>query len=43
MGSEVDLMLMLSVWQTSIETVNPEGTFCDTVQLPSGAGDMELI
>ena len=25
-----------------IETVSPEGTFCDTVQVPSGAGDMEL-
>ena len=26
-----------------IETVSPEGTFCDTVQVPSGADDMELI
>ena len=26
-----------------IETVSPEGTFCDTVQIPSGDGDMELI
>ena len=26
-----------------IETVSPEGTFCDTVQVPSGAGDMQLI
>ena len=26
----------------SIETVSPEGTFCDTVQVPSGA-DMQLI
>ena len=25
-----------------IETVSPEGTLCDTVQLPSSAGDMEL-
>ena len=25
-----------------IETVSPEGTFCDTVQVPSGAGDMQL-
>ena len=25
-----------------IETVSPEGTFCDTVQVPSSAGDMEL-
>ena len=27
----------------SIETVSPEGTFCDTVQVPSNGGDMELI
>ena len=27
----------------SIETVSPEGTFCDTVQAPSNGGDMELI
>ena len=27
----------------SIETVSPEGTFCDTVQIPSSVGDMELI
>ena len=26
-----------------IETVSPEGTFCDTVQVPSAAGDMQLI
>ena len=26
-----------------IETVSPEGTFCDTVQVPSGDGDMQLI
>ena len=25
-----------------IETVSPEGTFCDTMQVPSIAGDMEL-
>ena len=25
-----------------IETVSPEGTFCDTVQVPSSVGDMEL-
>ena len=25
-----------------IETVSPEGTFCDTVQVPSSAGDMGL-
>ena len=28
-----------NVW---IETVSPEGTFCDTVQVPSSAADMEL-
>ena len=28
----------------SIETVSPEGTFCDTVQqVPSGVDDMQLI
>ena len=27
----------------SIETVSLEGTFCDTVQIPSSVGDMELI
>ena len=27
----------------AIETVSPEGTFCDTVQVPSGAEDMQLI
>ena len=26
-----------------IETISPEGTFCDTVQVPYGAGDMQLI
>ena len=30
-------------YEISIETVSPEGTFCDTVQVPSGDGDMELI
>ena len=30
------------LWPT-IETVSPEGTFCDTVQIPSSVGDMELI
>ena len=25
-----------------IETVSPEGKFCDTVQVPSSVGDMEL-
>ena len=30
-----------AVWW--IETVSPEGTFCDTVQIPSSVGDMELI
>ena len=27
----------------AIETVSPEGIFCDTVQVPSNGGDMELI
>ena len=27
----------------AIETVSREGTFCDTVQVPSGVGDMQLI
>ena len=27
----------------TIETVSPEGIFCDTVQVPSGADDMQLI
>ena len=27
----------------AIETVSPEGPFCDTAQVPSGAGDMQLI
>ena len=26
-----------------IKTISPEGTFCDTVQVPSGVGDMQLI
>ena len=26
-----------------IESVSPEGTFCETVQVPSRVGDMELI
>ena len=26
-----------------IETVSPEGTFCETVQVPPGAADMQLI
>ena len=28
---------------SNIETVSPEGTFCDTVQVPFDAGDMQLI
>ena len=27
----------------SVETVSPEDTFRDTVKVPSGAGDMQLI
>ena len=37
-GSGIQLGLNL----VTIETVSPEGTFCDTVQVPSSAGDMEL-
>ena len=33
----------LSIIFHAIETVSPEGTFCDTVQIPSSVGDMELI
>ena len=32
-----------SVKSEYIETVGLEGTFCDTVQVPSGVGDMQLI
>ena len=34
---------ILKVTSLPIETVSPEGTFCDTVQIPSSVGDMELI
>ena len=30
-------------YELIIETVSLEGTFCDTVQVPSGADDMQLI
>ena len=33
---------MLGDIDDGIETVSPEGTFCDTVQVPSSAVDMEL-
>ena len=36
-------MLRLPRNEKQIEPVIPEGTFCDTVQVPPGAGDMELI
>ena len=26
----------------TIETVSPEGIFCDTLQVPSGASDIQL-
>ena len=32
----------ISLHSYAIETVSPEGTFCDTVQVPSGASDMQL-
>ena len=37
------LLLVYYVLVEDIETVSPEGTFCDTVQVPSNGGDMELI
>ena len=50
--TKVILEILPSKWQQCmiqnvpvqyiIETVSPEGIFCDTVQVPSGAGDMEL-
>ena len=33
---------VLSLSLDRIETVSPEGAFCDTVQVPSSVGDMEL-
>ena len=36
-------MTASQITSLTIETVSPEGTFCDTVQVPSGAGDMQLI
>ena len=33
----------LSLSKEIEKTVSPEGTFCDTVQIPSSVGDMELI
>ena len=42
----IPVFLMLnfcdSICPGAIETVSPEGTFCDTVQVPSSAVDMEL-
>ena len=37
-----DKEILKSVHQV-IEIASPEGTFCDTVQVPSGVGDMQLI
>ena len=37
------LGVMDSLLHVSTETVSPKGTFCDTVQVPSGADDLELI
>ena len=37
------LQRIRSFWNYLIETVSPEGTFCDTVEVPFGAGDMQLI
>ena len=30
-------------YNKGVASVSPEGTFCDTVQIPSSVGDMELI
>ena len=35
--------MYVSVNWAVIETVSPEGTFCDTVQVPSRADGMQLI
>ena len=45
---EMENFLASMSWKTQssnlrIEIVSPEGTFCDTVQVPSGANDMQLI
>ena len=42
-GGPVERGLHESEVPITIETVSPEGTFCDTVQIPSSVGDMELI
>ena len=47
-ASEIDMLEACSDWALLdnpflIETVSPNGTFCDTIQVPSGAGDMQLI
>ena len=34
---------MLLVNESMVAIESPEGTFCDTVQVPSGAGDMERL
>ena len=33
---------MLLVNESMVSKESPEGTFCDTVPVPSGAGDTEL-
>ena len=35
--------ISVSVSLAPIETVSPGGTFCDTVQVPSDAGDLQVI
>ena len=45
---KMDNFLANVSWNTrsshlTIETVSPEGIFCDTVQVSSGAGDMQLM
>ena len=41
-GQYIDWKTPIAMHYGLIETVSPEGTFCDTVQIPSSAGDMEL-
>ena len=41
--SGLTVSIIIYEFSRIIETVNPEGTFCDTVQVPSRGGDRELI
>ena len=39
----ISLTALPTLVSVTVETVSPEGTFCDTLQVPSGAEDMQLI